>query len=48
MNFYQRVALVCSRIPRGCVATYGQVALLCGKPKNSRQVGYALGTTRDT
>ena len=43
MNFYQRVALVCSRIPRGCVATYGQVALLCGKPKNSRQVGYALG-----
>lgn len=43
MNFYERVALVCSRIPEGCVATYGQVALLCGKPKNSRQVGYALG-----
>lgn len=42
MNFYERVACVCSQIPRGCVATYGQIALLCGKPKNSRQVGYAL------
>lgn len=24
------------------MATYGQIALLCEKPKNSRQVGYAL------
>lgn len=24
------------------VATYGQIALLCGKPKNARQVGYGL------
>lgn len=24
------------------MATYGQIALLCGKPQNSRQVGYAL------
>ena len=39
-NFYQRMALVCERIPRGRVATYGQIALLCGKPKNARQVGY--------
>lgn len=42
MDFYQRMGLVCRRIPRGCVATYGQVALLCGKPRNARQVGYAL------
>lgn len=42
MNFYERVAFVCCQIPRGCVATYGQIALLCGKPRNSRQVGYAL------
>lgn len=42
MKFYERVGLVCSRIPRGRVATYGQIALLCGKPENSRQVGYAL------
>ena len=42
MDFYGRMALVCERIPKGCVATYGQIALLCGKPKNSRQVGYGL------
>lgn len=41
-NFYRRMALVCGRIPEGTVATYGQIALLCGKPKNARQVGYGL------
>lgn len=41
-DFYYRVGVVCRRIPEGTVATYGQIALLCGKPKNSRQVGYAL------
>lgn len=42
LDFYKRMSLVCDRIPEGKVATYGQIALLCGKPKNSRQVGYAL------
>lgn len=42
MDFYQRVATVCRYIPYGKVATYGQIALLCGKPHNARQVGYAL------
>lgn len=42
MNFYQRVAVVCSRIPRGKVTTYGQIALLCGAPRHARQVGFAL------
>lgn len=42
MDFYKRVWIVCNCIPQGKVATYGQIALLCGKPKNSRQVGYAL------
>ncbi len=42
MDFYQKVGAVCRAIPRGKVATYGQIALLCGKPRNSRQVGYAL------
>ncbi len=41
-EFYRRVGIVCRRIPRGKVATYGQIALLCGKPGNSRQVGFAL------
>ncbi len=30
------------RIPRGRVATYGQVAELAGLPGHARQVGYAL------
>lgn len=42
MDFYRRVAIVCQTIPYGKAATYGQIALLCGKPHNSRQVGYAL------
>ena len=42
MNIYKRIGIVCRHIPQGCVATYGQIALLCEKPKNSRQVGYAL------
>ncbi|MBU3878223.1 MGMT family protein [Faecalicatena sp. AGMB00832] len=42
MDFYKRAALVCQQIPRGKAASYGQIALLCGKPKNARQVGYAL------
>jgi methylated-DNA-protein-cysteine methyltransferase-like protein len=33
---------VVSRIPRGKVATYGQVAALAGLPGRARQVGYAL------
>ena len=41
-DFYKRAAFVCQSIPYGKVATYGQIALLCGKPKNARQVGYAL------
>lgn len=42
MDFYKRVAVVCNTIPYGKVVTYGQIALLCGKPRNARQVGYAL------
>ena len=30
------------RIPRGMVATYGQIAALAGNPRWSRVVGYAL------
>lgn len=42
MDFYERMGIVCSRIPEGKVATYGQIALLCGKPRNARQVGRGL------
>jgi methylated-DNA-protein-cysteine methyltransferase-like protein len=39
---------VVSRIPRGRVATYGQVAMLAGTPRAARQVGYALSALRGT
>jgi methylated-DNA-protein-cysteine methyltransferase-like protein len=39
---------VVARIPRGRVATYGQVAMLAGKPRAARQVGYALSALRGT
>ena len=42
MDFYKRVGITVRTVPEGRVATYGQIALLCGKPKNARQVGYAL------
>lgn len=42
MDIYKRIGIVCRQIPAGRVATYGQIALLCEKPRNSRQVGYAL------
>ena len=42
MDIYRRIGLVCSRIPRGRVATYGQIARLIGREKNARLVGKIL------
>lgn len=42
MDFYRRMRVVLTAIPRGCVASYGQIAMLCGAPGHSRQVGYGL------
>jgi methylated-DNA-protein-cysteine methyltransferase-like protein len=39
---WERVYAVVRRIPRGRVATYGQVAALAGLGGQARQVGYAL------
>ena len=39
---YRRIYAVVRRIPRGRVATYGQVASLAGLAGHARQVGYAL------
>jgi methylated-DNA-protein-cysteine methyltransferase-like protein len=44
---YQRIFAVVKRIPRGRVATYGQVAGLAGLPNHARQVGYALQSLED-
>ena len=42
MSFYDAVYEQVVRIPEGRVATYGQIAVLCGSPRASRAVGYAL------
>ena len=39
---YERIWAVVKRIPRGRVATYGQIAALAGMPRHARQAGYAL------
>ena len=39
---YAKIYAVVRRIPRGKVATYGQVAELAGLPNHARLVGYAL------
>ena len=41
-NTFQKIYEVVKRIPRGKVATYGQIAMLAGNPRWSRVVGYAL------
>jgi methylated-DNA-protein-cysteine methyltransferase related protein len=40
--FFQEVYAAVSAIPRGRVATYGQVAHLLGKTRGARAVGWAL------
>ena len=44
---YQKIYAVVSRIPRGRVATYGQVARLASLPGQARLVGYALSALED-
>lgn len=43
---YQKFYAVIRKIPRGQVATYGQVARIAGLPGHARQVGYALHALR--
>ena len=44
---YKRIWAVVARIPRGRVATYGQVAALAGFPRQPRMAGYALNKIPD-
>ena len=41
-GFFDKVYEVVKQIPRGKVTTYGAIAKLCGNPRMSRQVGWAL------
>jgi methylated-DNA-protein-cysteine methyltransferase-like protein len=44
---HRRIYEAVSRIPRGRVATYGQIARLAGLPGQARLVGYALSALPD-
>lgn len=43
----QRIYEIAARIPKGCVASYGQVALMAGNPRASRAVGFAMHNNPD-
>ena len=47
MNTFEKIYEVVKRIPKGRVATYGQVAALAGNRRLSRAVGYALHVNPD-
>lgn len=46
-NSYEKIYEVVKQIPKGCVATYGQVAALAGNKRWARVVGYALHVNPD-
>lgn len=41
-ELYDQFYAVIRRVPRGKVATYGQIAVVAGFPRHARHVGYAL------
>ena len=47
MNFKEKVYKICSYIPKGEVATYGQLAKLAGKSKAARAVGVFMKNNPD-
>jgi methylated-DNA-protein-cysteine methyltransferase-like protein len=46
-GFNGRVYSVVERVPKGTVATYGDVATLLGSPRVARHVGFALAALQD-
>lgn len=47
MTWNETVYALVRRIPRGRVATYGQIALLLGRPRGGREVGWAMSACSD-
>lgn len=47
LNTFEKIYQVVKRIPKGKVATYGQVAAYAGNPHWSQVVGYALHSNPD-
>lgn len=46
-DFTKRVYATVAKIPRGKVATYGQVAALAGNPKAARAVGMLMSRNKN-
>lgn len=44
---FERIYEVVKQIPKGKVATYGQIAAMAGNPRWARVVGYALHVNPD-
>ena len=42
MNTFEKIYEQVKKIPKGKVASYGQIALMAGNPRWSQVVGYAL------
>ena len=47
MSVFEQIYAVVRAIPRGRVASYGQIARLAGNPRWARVVGYALHVNPD-
>lgn len=47
MNTFEQIYMIVRTVPKGKVASYGQIARLAGNPRLSRVVGYALHVNPD-
>lgn len=47
MTVFEKIYAVVRKIPRGRVATYGQIAVMAGNVRWARAVGYALHANPD-
>jgi len=46
-SFVEKVRMATARIPRGKVATYGQIAWMAGRPRAPRAVGMIMSKNKD-
>ena len=47
MEFHQKIYELVRRIPYGKVSSYGQLAVLAGRPGAARAVGHAMRVCRE-
>lgn len=47
MSVFEKIYAVVRKIPKGRVASYGQIAAMAGNPRWARVVGYALHVNPD-